>query len=175
MDIIVHSAGQGDDAGNAGDGSDGSDGSPASGAMVGESSGSSQSSNSEAKTPYEDVVQELISSGTGLHRGLLRADPNETSQEGDGAAEVSTLKTMLCDIVFMADQMEDYRGTDAWSRKTRIDALVLGLRQLTSFEKTDPWWGEVEEQAKELGVDSKEKRQEWSKAVSYTHLRAHET
>jgi hypothetical protein len=159
MDIIVHSAGQGDDAGNAGAGCDGT---PASGAIVGESSGSSQSSNSEAKTPYEDVVQELISSGTGLHRGLLRADPNETSQEEDGAAEVSTLKTMLCDIVFMADQMEDYRGTDAGSRKTSIDALVLRLRQLTSFEKIESWWEEVKKKAKELGVYSK-KKQEWSK------------
>jgi superfamily II DNA or RNA helicase len=134
---------------------------------AGAEAGGSQAKKSRSD-PYVEVVEEFISLGETLHQGLLGADPNETSQD------ISILKEKLLNFVFIGDgedEAEDYQGeeedggTDAGSRKTRIDALVLGLRQLKkkSFEETDPWWKEVEEKAKELGVDSDEKMQEWSK------------
>ena len=109
-----------------------------------------------------------------MHKGLLGADPDATSEE-DRAVKLSRLKDMLSRFVFMGDQeeeeAEEYQGeaegedggTDAGSRKTRIDALVLGLRKLKSFKAKDPWWDEVEKMAEAWGVNSDERMNEWRK------------
>ena len=140
-----------------------------------------EAGSSEAKRPrsdpYVEIAETLISSGEGLHKGLLGADPDATSEE-DRAVKLSRLQEMLSRFVFLGDQeeeeeeeAEEYQGeaegedggADAGSRKTRIDALVLGLRKLKSFEAEDPWWDEVEKMAKAWGVDSDERMNEWRK------------
>jgi len=120
--------------------------------------------------PYGKIAETLIDKGMGLHKGLLGADPdpNETSDK-ERAGQISRLQEKLSQVVFMGDddqgeaEGEEDGGTDAGSRQTRIDALVLGLRKLKSFEAKDPWWDEMEEKAKALGVGSKEKMKEWDK------------